>query len=237
MGSAIGLMLQHFVTFVAGFVLAFYYSWRLSLALMAVVPLFVVVGIISAYFEKQGTAGGASHGVGDDNDDKKADPTELAGLFSNEVLISIRSVKAIPILLASKLKEYEQKLEDIVPYVKKRSLGIGLSLGGMFFAFLGAMYSIGYWYGGKLVDNGTIEIGDMYLCMFALPIGAMSLGQLGTANADIVKARNAANKFFSLKDRKPNIKAPENKKESRSERLKGDITFNKVSFRYPTAPD
>ncbi len=36
------------------------------------------------------------------------------------------------------------------------------------------MYSIGYWYGGKLVDNGTIEIGDMYLCMFALPIGAMS---------------------------------------------------------------
>ncbi len=162
---------------------------------MGVVPLFVVVGVISAMFEKQGLAGAGA----DDDGNKKTDPTEAAGLFSNEVLISIRSVKAIPILLQSKLEEYKQKLEDIVPFAKKKALGMGIGLGGMFFAFLGCMYSIGYWYGGKLVDNGTINIGDMYLCMFALPIGAMSLGQLGTANGDVVKARTAANKFFRLK--------------------------------------
>ena len=92
----------------------------------------------------------------------------------------------IPNLLESKLKEYNDKLQDILPFIKKKSLGMGLGLGGMFFALLGVMYSVGYWYGGKLVDDGQIDIGDMYLCMFALPIGAMSLGQFGISNGDII---------------------------------------------------
>eukprot|EP01084_Bolivina_argentea_P166491 289031_1 len=232
-----GLMCQHMVTFVAGFVLSFYYSWRLSLVLLAVSPLFVVVGIISAQFEKKGAAGGLR---GDDSNQKKDDPVAAAGSFSNEVLVSIRSVKAIPMLLEDKLREYKEKLEDIVPAAKRQGLGMGVSLGGMFFIFLGVMYSLGYWYGGKLVDEGEIEIGDMYLCMFALPIGAMSLGQLGTANADLTKARNAANKFFALKDRKPQIKAPDNEDKAinkNKERLQGNISFKNVSFAYPTATD
>ena len=106
-------------------------------------------------------------------------------------------MKSIPTLLQSKLDEYKEKLEAILPAAKKSALGLGLSLGGMFFCFLGVMYSVGYWYGGKLVDDGTIEFGDMYLCMFALPIGAMSLGQLGQGIADISKATHAANKLHS----------------------------------------
>eukprot|EP01083_Nonionella_stella_P215940 776783_1 len=110
----------------------------------------------------------------------------------------------------------------------------------MFLIFLGVMYSVGYWYGGKLVDEGTIEIGDMYLCMFALPIGAMSLGSLGTSNNDLNKARNAANKFFALKDRKPKIKAPDSETKGINKdkkRLQGNISFTNVSFAYPTATD
>eukprot|EP01084_Bolivina_argentea_P166490 289030_1 len=161
-----GLMCQHTVTFIAGFVLSFYYSWRLSLVLLAVSPCFVVIGVISAQFEQKGTL------RGDDTDAKKNDPIAAAGSFSNEVLVSIRSVKAIPMLLEDKLREYKEKLADVVPAEKRKGLGIGVSIGGMFLIFLGVMYSVGYWYGGKLVDEGTIEIGDMYLCMFALPIGA-----------------------------------------------------------------
>merc|ERR1719361_2016391 len=48
MGTAIGLVIQHTCTFIGSFVLAFYYSWELSLVLMAVSPLFVVIGMISA---------------------------------------------------------------------------------------------------------------------------------------------------------------------------------------------
>eukprot|EP01084_Bolivina_argentea_P017915 33397_1 len=231
LGRAIGLCLQHIVTFVGGFVLAFYYSWKLSLVLLSVVPLFVIIGIISAYVEKQVTGDSS-------NSDCNDDPITTAGAFSNEVLISIRYVKAIPILLESKLEEYKHKLEAIIPIAKKKGLGKGTSLGGMYFAFFSVMYSLGYWYGGKLVDNGIINIGDMYLCMFCLPFSAISLGQLVTANADITKTRNAANKFFRLKDRQPKYKKSENKiYMHKKDNLKGNISFNKVSFSYPSRPN
>eukprot|EP00483_Globobulimina_turgida_P005438 UN05448 len=80
----------------------------------------------------------------------------------------------------------------------------------------------------------------MFLCMFALPIGAMSLGQIGTANADVAKARNSANKLFALKDRIPKIRAVDitkNESMKSKERVQGNIRFNNVSFAYPTAPD
>lgn len=133
----------------------------MSLILLAVVPLFAVVGVISAFFEKQGAGGGLKGNA----EKKEMDPRAVAGAFSNEVLLSIRSVKAMPCLLRMKLKEYDEKLADILPMAKKISLGMGLSLGGMFFAFLGVMYPLGLWYGAKLVDEGTIGIDDMFLCM------------------------------------------------------------------------
>merc|ERR1719361_191959 len=142
----------------------------------------------------------------------------------------------MPTLLQHKLKEYDEKLEDILPMAKKISMGMGLGLGGMFFAFLGVMYPLGLWYGAKLVDEGTIGIDDMFLCMFAIPIGGMSLGQLGTANGDIVKARVGANKLWAIQDREPQIKKPDVDTPLES-KLEGTIEFKNVSFSYPTAPD
>merc|ERR1719474_1489289 len=204
MGTAIGLVIQHTVTFIGSFVLAFYYSWRISLVLMSVSPLFVAVGMVSAWFQKQGAGGGLR---GEDTT-KKVDPRGAAGAFSNEVLVSIRSVKSMPSLLRQKLAEYDEKLADILPMDRKSGMGFGLAAGGMMFAFLAGMYPLALWYGGKVVDDGTVEIGDMFLCMFAIPFGALSLGQIGTAMGDIVKARVGGNKMLAVKDRVPAIRRP-----------------------------
>merc|ERR1719474_1338441 len=104
------------------------------------------------------------------------------------------------------------------------------------FAFLAGMYPLALWYGGKVVDDGTVEIGDMFLVMFAIPIGALSLGQIGTAMGDIVKARVGANKMFAVKDRVPAIRPPSESPALEPE-LKGSIEFKNVNFAYPSAPD
>ena len=64
---------------------------------MTVTPLFVIVGVISAWFEKQGLGGGVR---GDDKDQTKprVDPKEAAGAFSNEVLVCCIGISA-PIIL------------------------------------------------------------------------------------------------------------------------------------------
>merc|ERR1719461_117487 len=76
----------------------------------------------------------------------------------------------------------------------------------------------------------------MFLCMISVPIGAMSLGQVMTNMADVIKARHAANKLFALKDRIPKIKKPELgvKEVPKDTKITGKIVFDKVSFSYPT---
>merc|ERR1719474_1760937 len=72
--------------------------------------------------------------------------------------------------------------------------------------------------------------------MFAIPFGALSLGQIGTAMGDIVKARVGANKMFAVKDRVPAIRRP-SVSPALEPKLKGSIEFKKVNFAYPSAPD
>eukprot|EP00211_Chloroparvula_japonica_P017969 CAMPEP_0119152368 /NCGR_PEP_ID=MMETSP1310-20130426/47704_1 /TAXON_ID=464262 /ORGANISM="Genus nov. species nov., Strain RCC2339" /LENGTH=51 /DNA_ID=CAMNT_0007144723 /DNA_START=51 /DNA_END=202 /DNA_ORIENTATION=+ len=40
-----------------------------------------------------------------------------------------------------------------------------------------SIYALGYWYGGQLVLDGEMEVGDMLTVFFAIIIGAMALGQ------------------------------------------------------------
>ena len=73
---------------------------------------------------------------------------------------------------------------------------------------------------------------------FAIMTGGMAIGQFGTANQDVVKASVSANKFFAVRDRKPEIRAPDGGQPVKmGAELAGRIKFEEVSFRYPTAPD
>ena len=124
---------------------------------MVTTPLFVAIGAISALLQKKGAGGGLQK--------SELDPRAAAGAFSNEVLISIRSVKAMPTLLRQKLSEYDEKLADIMPMAKKQAMGNGLSVGLMYFAFLAGMYPLALWWGCRLVDEGTIGVAEMFLCL------------------------------------------------------------------------
>jgi len=233
MGAALGMCVQHLVTFFGSFVLSFTISWELSLVLLVAVPFMALAGAFAGKMQQQSQGTKETKDV---SDKKNLPPEEQCGAFANEVLQSIRSVQAMPVLLDSKLEEYQTKLLDLVPFAKKAGLGAGIGWGGMMFSWLAIMYALGFWYGGRMLDDGKITLGDMYLCIFAIMTGGMAIGQFGTANQDVVKASVSANKFFAIKDRKPEIRAAEKPVEM-SKEMAGRIVFDNVSFRYPTAPD
>ena len=211
----------------------------MSLVLLACLPVIVIVGIIQ---------GKLFAGSGE-----KSDPFTNSGSFSNEVLVSIRSVQSSPLLLASKINQYKEALNAAFPIARKRATVIGFGIGAVLFGLFGVMYSIGLWYGSKLVDDKTITIGDMFGCYFSFMIAGMAIGQLGSVGEDIQKCQISANKLFNLKARQPKIRAPDTKylkepigfidskdkdraKKTNSKHLKGDIEFKNVSFAYPSAP-
>ncbi|ETO26882.1 hypothetical protein RFI_10251 [Reticulomyxa filosa] len=101
-GRKWGFLFQRLVTFIVGFVLAFIYSWAMSLVLIACVPALVLTGVIQGMLWK---------GAGGQN----ADPFVDAGSFSYEVLLNVRTVVAYPSLLIGKLDEYKDMLADTGP--------------------------------------------------------------------------------------------------------------------------
>ena len=134
--------------------------------MMLSVPVIGFSVFVMATLMKQGTEGAV--------DGKVSNPKEAAGAFSNEVLISIRSVKAIPSLLLLKLSEFDEKLQDILPMATKTALGAGLGMGGIFFALFTVKYPLGLWFGAKLMERGDLEIAAFFQCfvcyaLFAIP--------------------------------------------------------------------
>ena len=128
--------------------------------MLIVVPVMGFIGVIIGKIMAEGAGGGVK---GEDTE-KELDPKEVAAAFSNEVLISIRSVKAMPSLLQLKLKEYDEKLEDILPMMKKTAVGEQLGFGMMWVGMFCVTYPLAIWFGGKLVDDGSITIGEFFEC-------------------------------------------------------------------------
>ena len=194
-GVKMGFALQNVGTIVLGFILAFTYAWLMTLVLLACVPVLIIVGILQTRMFS-----GANG--------QNVDPFVKAGSFSNEVLVNIKTVVAMPKLTESKILEYASELSKAYPISKKRALSMGVGVGGMLFGMFGVVYSIGLWYGSRLVDDGTINIGDMFGCYFSFLMAGMGLGQLGSVANDLKAADMAANIFLNLKKRIPKIRPP-----------------------------
>ncbi len=222
-GPKYGFYIQQFCSFIVGVFFAFYYSWEMSLILLATLPALIIVGVVQGWL-MAGT------------DLQNADPFVSAGGFSNEVLTHIRTVVAYPSMLKSKAEEFLDVLDKAFPIARKRALVIGFSAGSMQLAMFGVVYTVGLWYGCHLVDKGDITVGKMFGCFFGFAIGGMALGQLTSVLPDIAKAKIASNSFYSLQERVPAIKRPDGGKPIKTEkgqRLKGAIEFENVSFAYP----
>ena len=128
------------------------------------------------------------------------------------------------------IRRYNLLLNEFYEKGKKRShlQGIGLGLSFMLIFFV---YALAFWYGGTLVANGEMQVGDLLIVFFSIIIGAMGLGQATQFNPDFAKARGSASKILDIINKKPEIDvdAPGVK----DVKLGGNIIFSDVWFSYP----
>lgn len=90
------------------------------------------------------------------------------------------------------------------------------------------------WYGGRLVLDGTLTVGDLMQFVLYTLLVATSIAALGTLYADFMKARGAAVRIFELLDREHGL---EQRDSRRPEVCAGDIRLRDVRFTYPTRQD
>lgn len=214
----VSMALRNIATILGGVGLLFYTSSRLTLLMLAVVP---PIALGAVLYGRRLRA--LSRSV--------QDAVAGASNVAEESLAGVRTVRSF----AAEPKEmarYGVAVEKSFALAQKR-----IRLGGVFISFVGLLAlgaaSLVLWYGGHLVLEHQMGVGDLTsFLIFTLLVG-VSLGALADLWADLTKAAGAAERIFDILDRQPamleeGITLP---------RIEGAIALEGVSFRYPARPD
>lgn len=220
-GIQFGLVAEVVFNIVVAIIIAFIYSWQLTLLVLAFVPLLGVAGVI----EWKLYAGGS---------DESRKDLEQAGKVVTEATANIRTVQSLTRELTFwenyKIKLGASRRKGYLSALLKGAV-FSLSQGIIYFA-----YSASFRLGGHLVGKGSLTFDSVFLVFSAVVFGAFGLGRAFAIAPDFSKAQTATARMFKLIDDVPSI----DKYDTgglQPEEYTPEVTFQKVRFRYPTRPD
>ncbi len=215
----VSMAMRHIAMATGGSILLMYTSPILSALMFLVVPPVAVAAVVY---------GRRIRRLSRDVQKALAEATTVA----EESISGIRTVRTF----AAEPREDERYGVSI-----ERSFAIArirAQLSGMFIAVASmAGYisvAVVLWYGGRVVIDGNMTVGDLTSFVIYTLTVAFSLGALGGLWGDFMRASGAGERVFALLDREPLIA---NHGGSVIEDVRGELRFEGVSFHYPGRPD
>ncbi|XP_067042217.1 ATP-dependent translocase ABCB1-like [Acropora muricata] len=219
-GMRLGQIAMSLSTTVACLVYAFINGWKLTLVVLAIIPFLIIAAAIQMKF----FAGGGGAGIGDD-------ALVQSGKIAVETIGNIRTV----VSLGKEDTFYEKYVEALHGPTKRamnkahlQGISFGLSEAFMFFA-----NAIAFRYGGYLVMEGEMDLGEVMKVVLSILMGGFTLGQVSALAPDYEKAKVAAARLFKIFDRKSLIDSS-SENGLRPSSVTGSIQLRSVRFRYPT---
>ncbi|CAO1947845.1 unnamed protein product [Urochloa humidicola] len=220
-GEKVGKFLQLTSNFIGGFVVAFVKGWLLSLVLLSCIPPVVFAGgVVSKMLSKISSKGQASYSD--------------AG---NVVEQTIGAIKTVVSFNGEKraIALYNKFIHKAYKATVEQGITNGFGRGSVFFIFF-ASYGLAIWYGGKLSISRGYSGGDIISILFAVMIGALSLGQATPCIAAFAAGQSAAYRLFTTIKREPEID-PDDAAGKELEDIRGDVDLKEVYFSYPARPE
>lgn len=221
MSDKVSQLVMNLCRTIGSLVIAFVYSWKLTLVIFACTPVMVISTTIMMKINQVYT-------------EKELDAYSKAGGIAEEVISSIRTVAAFG-GQRKEVERYEDNLKLARSTGIKKSAFFGLSMGVMMLIMF-SMYALAFWYGGTLVFAEELTVGDLLIAFFNALFGAYSLGILGSFMEHIGSAQAAAYKVFEIIDRKPTIDSMSDEGH-KPDNFRGEVQFKNVHFTYPSRSD
>ncbi|KAJ0980024.1 hypothetical protein J5N97_015498 [Dioscorea zingiberensis] len=222
LGEKVGKFIQLTSTFFGGFIIAFIQGWLLALVMLSIIPPLVVAGGIMALVVSKMASRGQ----------------EAYAEAANVVEQAIGSIRTVASFTGEKIavSKYNKFLRNAYLSSVQEGLAAGLGLGTvMCIMFCG--YSLGIWYGSKLIlDDKGYTGAKVINVIFALIVGSFSLGQASPCTKAFAAGQAAAYKMLETIKRKPMIDAYDTTGKTVDE-IRGDIEFRDVYFSYPARSD
>ena len=162
-------LFQFMSQFIGSFVVALYLCWQLTVVLLAAFPVIGAAGAFMIDAITSATTGSSENYA-------------TAGGVATEALSNIRTVTSLN-AQPDIISRYRIYLLEAMQIGIKKGAKVGAANGGLFCAaFL--TYSLGFWYGGKLVadnrDDGHNDLtgGTVLSVFFCVIMGSIALGQV-----------------------------------------------------------
>ena len=220
-GEKFGTIVECAATFVAGLIIAFFASWKLTLIILCVAP-FLAICIIYMVSSMRKFLFLS----------RKA--YETAGGVAEEVLYNIKTVVSFGHF------DYEkQRFGHYIDLVHKLDTQAGCKLatasaGVNFFYFMSYFACIIYARSLLVKDNNNIKPGDVMTVCFATTMAVSSFGMMAPNINIIQEACIAASDYFTLLNRKQQIDTSQSTYKPPRESIKGRIEFKNIQFIYPS---
>ena len=217
--TTIAEFLRQFITIPVGMFFLLFISFRLTVFMIAVIPVVAIIGIFFGKYIKK---------LSKEAQDDIADSNTVV----DETLHGIASVKAYANEFFEILR-YKKSIDSSVSTSIKRALWRGVFIGLIMFAAGAAIVSI-IWYGLHMVQNEVITLGE--LLSFAIYSALLGFSFAGAADlfSQLQKAIGATENLMDILD-----ETTENVtlKQTPEIKIEGNLVFNNVCFSYPSRRD
>ena len=237
LGDRLGQFIMMFVELIAGFVIAFISSWKLTLILITCFPFIIAGAIIMTFSLRRNMV-------------ESRKTYEIAGGVAEELLYNIKTVTSF-VNFDYEIKRFGNLIDKVEDLDKTRALISGISVGIIIFGiFFG--YTVTLLYARKLIrDNLSdihlltdtnfedivtpdIGIGDIQKVLFGVIGSIIAIGQMAPNLQVIRAAASSSSDYFTLYERKPKIYVSEKNLMPDKDSISGKIEFKDIKFIYPS---
>lgn len=217
--TTIAEFIRQFITIPIGLFFLVFISFRLTLFMLAIIPVVALIGIFFGKYIKK---------LSKEAQDDIAESNTVV----DETLHGIASVKAYANEFFETLR-YQKSIDSSVNTSIKRAKWRGFFIGLIMFASGTAIVSI-VWYGLHMVQMGTITLGELMSFAIYSAILGFSFGGLAELFSNLQKAIGATEHLMDILDEETeNIVLDE----AKTIKVNGNISFNNVHFSYPSRRD
>jgi ABC transporter fused permease/ATP-binding protein len=214
----ISMFLRFFAMGLGSLIILFFSSWRLTLVMLLTVPL---VALGASWF------GRVVRRISREAQDALADANNVA----EETIGGVRTVRAFA-REKEEAERYGAAVERSFVLAKERARVASIFAGTASFGAYAAI-AVVLWYGGILLADGRLTMGELTSFLLYTFTLAMSIAALSGLWQDFMKAVGASERVFELVDRTPLVGSGERT----PTKTEGAVRFERVEFAYPTRPD
>jgi ABC-type multidrug transport system fused ATPase/permease subunit len=210
-------LLRQVIVLIGGIVFISILTPKLTLFMLLTFPLLVVAALFFGKYIRKLSK-------------KTQDQLASANVVVEETLHSISVVKSFT-NEAFETGRYRKALQDVVTTAISSATYRGLFISFTIIAVFGGIIAVA-WYGAYLVQSNEMTPGSLFSFVIYTGFIGVSIGGLGDQYGQLQRTIGASERILEILDLK------DERDESRIElKLKGDISFNNVSFVYPTRAD